>query len=214
VSDQLRIRPLCNMAPTLTAWPQLIPAWAATPTGCSPALADDEGLASPAVATPRCKRLGGGQPATAPRVLSALRGDGWSASASALMPAQVRTDAPWPVCWACERRLNRLVRSRHSHRPQKIFGIAAIFWVLIRRLGRAAPCCSKLQKTEPAGTLSARVSLGAALAQPLRPWFMQVLVVGRHGNAGRQIARRALDQGIQGAALVRSTAPKAFDFCR
>ena len=40
------------------------------------------------------KRLGGGPPALVPLV-EALRQQGWSAQASAVMPAQLRSDAPW-----------------------------------------------------------------------------------------------------------------------
>ena len=40
------------------------------------------------------KRLGGGPPALTPLV-KALRQQGWSAQASAVMPAQLRSDAPW-----------------------------------------------------------------------------------------------------------------------
>ncbi|APD48773.1 MULTISPECIES: N2,N2-dimethylguanosine tRNA methyltransferase [Synechococcaceae] len=106
VSGPLWIGPLQH-GPTLTAMAPADPSLGREANRLLARLADDEGL--PARCWPTAeigKRLGGGPPALA-ALLSALRGDGWSASASALMPAQVRTDAPWPVVLGVAEALNR-----------------------------------------------------------------------------------------------------------
>lgn len=81
-------------------------------------------------------RLGGGGPPVLARLVQALHAEGYRASASGVMPAQVRTDAELPqllqICtslrgkgfkWACDRFAQTMAA--------EIFGTAAIFWVLI-----------------------------------------------------------------------------------
>jgi len=108
VSGPLWIGPLQHR-PTLTAMavPPADPSLGREATRLLARLAADEGL--PARCWPTAeigKRLGGGTPALS-ALLTALRSGGWSASASALMPAQVRTDAPWPVVLGVAEALNR-----------------------------------------------------------------------------------------------------------